>query len=98
METKQLTMALQKVQQQLCEMDANQQLQLTQLLLDMISGYIEQMRKQMSESDAVTIRRRAKARETAIDPKRPVKPVRVAEPSKPKKPKYSGNHAPTARR
>ena len=49
-------------------------------------------------SDGAAKRRAAKSRETERDPKQPVKPVRVAEPTKPKKPKYSGNHAPSARR
>ena len=48
------------------------------------------IRDGLSEGDAAAKRRKAKRRETEVDPKPPVKPVRVAEPSKPRKPKYSG--------
>jgi hypothetical protein len=58
---------------------------------------LEQLRNDLHESDAATNRRKAKGRETKVDPKPPVSPVRVAAASKPKKPKYSGNHAPSTR-
>ncbi len=67
-------------------------------LLDLTSQYIQQLSTELNESGTTAQRRKAKERETATDPKPPVKPVRVAEPTKPKKPKYSGNHAPSARR
>ena len=68
------------------------------LLVKTAALCVEQLRGEMRENHTWTSRRKAKRRETASDPKPPVKPVRVAEPSKPKKPKYSGNHAPSARR
>ncbi|MDO6456290.1 hypothetical protein Q4494_04305 [Celeribacter halophilus] len=60
------------------------------ILLRTLSDQVEHLRHILHEDDAATRRRKAKNRETAVDPKPPVKPVRVAEPSKPKKPKYSG--------
>ena len=56
------------------------------------------LKEQPSGNGAASKRRAAKSRETERDPKQPVKPVRVAEPAKPKEPKYSGNHAPSARK
>jgi|GEM_PF-1884449 len=69
-----------------------------QLLINTANFCVERLRKDMCENDATTNRRNAKRRETELDPKPPLSPVRVAEPSKPKLPKYSGNHAPSARR
>ncbi|MEO1110041.1 MAG: hypothetical protein AAFX90_19170 [Pseudomonadota bacterium] len=73
-------------------------LQIAHLLIQEAHRCILQIRDELRESQTATQRRKAKERETATDPKPPVKPVRVAEPTKPKKPKYSGNHAPSARR
>lgn len=60
------------------------------LLVATASGQIAQLRQDLSEEDAATRRRKAKRRETEVDPKPPIKPVRVAEPRKPRKPNYSG--------
>ena len=68
------------------------------MLINTADICIEQLRNDLHENNATTNRRKAKGRETKTDPKPPVSPVRVAAASKPKKPKYSGNHAPSARR
>ena len=74
------------------------QIEVTSLLIRASHACLEQLRDDLHESDAATNRRKAKKRETELDTKPPLSPVRVAEPSKPKKSKYSGNHAPSARR
>ncbi|WP_299660266.1 hypothetical protein [uncultured Ruegeria sp.] len=76
----------------------HEQVRVTQWLLDTADHCIERVRLQEQNSTTAENRREAKKRETELDPKPPTKPVRVAEPSKPKKPKYSGNHAPSARK
>jgi hypothetical protein len=68
------------------------------LLISATNICLEKLRSELHESDATTNRRKAKGRETELDPKPPISPVRVAAASKPKKPKYSGNHAPSERR
>ena len=68
------------------------------LLISAADICLEKLRNDLHESDATTNRRKAKGRETGLDPKPPISPVRVAAASKPKKPKYSGNHAPSKRR
>jgi hypothetical protein len=68
------------------------------LLISTTNVCLEKLRNGLHESDATTNRRKAKGRETELDPKPPISPVRVAAASKPKKPKYSGNHAPSERR
>ncbi len=67
-----------------------QQIEIATLLIRTASIYVKLLRDDLQESTTETNRRKAKRRETEVDPKPPVKPVRVAEPSKPKKPKYSG--------
>ena len=67
------------------------------LLINAADICLEQLRNDLHESDAASNRRKAKGRETGLDPKPPISPVRVASASKPKKPKYSGNHAPSKR-
>ena len=67
------------------------------LLINAADICLEQLRNDLHESDAASNRRKAKGRETGLDPKPPISPVRVAAASKPKKPKYSGNHAPSKR-
>lgn len=66
------------------------------ILLCALREQVARLRQILHEDTAASKRRKAKSRETEVDPKSPVKPVRVAEPSKPKKPKYTGNHAPSA--
>ncbi|NDW53609.1 hypothetical protein [Aliiroseovarius sp. PrR006] len=73
-----------------------ERLKIAQLLMQSASSYVQRLRTELREDGAAASRRKAKRRETELDPKPPVKPVRVAEPSKPRKPKYSGNHAPSA--
>ena len=75
-----------------------ERLRAAKLLLTALSEQITQLHQELREDGAAARRRKAKSRETEVDPKPPVKPVRVAEPSKPRKPKYSGNHAPSAPR
>ncbi len=60
------------------------------LLIRAATCCLQLFSEKLREDDAATRRRKAKRRETEVDPKPPVKPVTVAEPSKPKKPKYSG--------
>lgn len=74
----------------------HEQVRVTQWLLDTADYCIEGVRLQEQDSTTAANRRKAKKRETELDPKPPTKPVRVSEPSKPKKPNYSGNHAPSA--
>jgi hypothetical protein len=80
---------------QLCKAD---RIDTTKLLIRAADICLEQLRSDLHESDAATNRRKAKGRETKVDPKPPVSPVSVAAASKPKKPKYSGNHAPSRRK
>ena len=80
------------------QLTQREKLQVAQILLRTASRCIRSLNAELIETNAMTDRRKAKRRETELDPKPPTKPVRVAEPSKPKKPKYSGNHAPTSRR
>lgn len=75
-----------------------QKLAITQALMRATAECINDLRQLVNETDAAAQRRKAKRRETELDPKPPVKPVRVAEPSKPREPRYSGNHAPSAAR
>lgn len=67
-----------------------QKLATTQAMLTATAECVDDLRQLMHETYAAAQRRKAKRRETELDPKPPVKPVRVAEPSKPRKPKYSG--------
>lgn len=67
-----------------------QKLVTTQAMLRATAECVNDLRQLVHETDAAAQRRKAKRRETEVDPKPPVKPVRVAEPSKPRKPKYSG--------
>lgn len=67
-----------------------QKLATTQAMLTATAECLNDLRQLVHETDAAAQRRKAKRRETELDPKPPVKPVRVAEPSKPRKPKYSG--------
>ncbi len=71
-------------------MNRRQRLATAQMLFDTAADFAMQLRSEVQEGDAATKRRKAKRRETEVDPKPPVKPVSVAEPSKPKKPKYNG--------
>jgi hypothetical protein len=79
-------------------MSTAERLSVAQLLIGTAHFCVNGLRAEMYESDVEANRRKAKSAETKVDPKPPVKPVRVAEPSKQKLPKYSGNHAPSARR
>lgn len=67
-----------------------QKLATTQAMLRATAQCVDDLRQLVRETDAAAQRRKAKRRETEVDPKPPVKPVRVAAPSKPRKPKYSG--------
>ncbi len=98
MKLKDLKNSLRRLQATHCGNDVAERLAIAGALLDLTSQYLQQLSTELNESGTKTQRRKAKERETATDPKPPVKPVRVAEPTKPKKPKYSGNHAPSARR
>lgn len=89
---------LRELRQRYKTMSRQQRLAIAKMLFDTATDFAMQLRSELQENDAATQRRNAKRRETEVDPKPPVKPVRVAEPPKPKKPKYSGNHAPSARR
>ena len=89
---------LRQLRKSYTRMNSRQRMQIAQLLLKTASDFATQLRSEVREDDAATNRRTAKRRETEVDPKPPIKPVRVAEPTKPKKPKYSGNHAPSARK
>lgn len=93
-----LTTTLHKLEEARANMTADQRVKTAKLLLDTAMVLTSDLRNAVQEDDAATKRRKAKRRETEVDPKPPVKPVRVAEPPKAKKPKYSGNHAPSARR
>ena len=97
MELNRLKRTLQDLTVDFSELSNSEQQIAAQMLINTANFCIEQMRKDMRESDAAANRRKAKRRETELDPKPPISPVRVAEPSKPKKPKYSGNHAPKTR-
>jgi len=97
MELNKLKQKLQDVSADFNELNRSEQQVAAQMLINTANFCIEQMRKNMREGDAAANRRKAKRRETELDPKPPISPVRVAEPSKPKKPKYSGNHAPKTR-
>ncbi|WP_171134954.1 hypothetical protein [Ruegeria sp. HKCCD7221] len=68
----------------------NEQVQLVQLLIHTANHCIQNLREELSEEDAAAKRRKAKRKETELDPKPPLRPITVAEPSKPKKPKYTG--------
>ncbi len=72
------------------QLSSAKQLETVELLIRAASSCLKQLNYDLNEEDAATRRRKAKRRETEVDPKPPVKPVTVAEPSKPKKPKYSG--------
>jgi hypothetical protein len=76
----------------------SEQLEAVKLLIAAAQGLLNDLRTNMHESETAKNRTTAKRKETSLDTKPPVKPVRVSEPAKPKKPKYSGNHAPSARR
>ena len=89
---------LRQLRKSYTKLNRRQRMQITQALLETASDFAMQLRSEVREGDAATNRRTAKRRETEVDPKPPVKPVRVAEPTKQKKPKYSGNHAPSARK
>lgn len=65
-------------------------LETARLLIRAATFCLHLLSEELREGDAASKRRKAKRRETEVDPKPPVKPVTVAEPSKPKKPKYSG--------
>ena len=71
-------------------MTKSEQLSLLVALIETTSACARQFPHRVRESDAAAKRRKAKGRETEVDPKPPVRPVSVAEPSKPKKPKYRG--------
>ncbi len=71
-------------------MTAQQRVKTAKLLLDTAAVLTSDLRSAVQEDDAATKRRKAKGRETQVDPKPPVKPVSVAKPTKPKKPKYNG--------
>lgn len=98
MTTKELEHAMRRFRAGYDNMSTAERLNVAQLLIGTAHFYVNGLRAEMYESDAATNRRKAKSAETKVDPKPPVKPVRVAEPSKQKLPKYSGNHAPSARR
>lgn len=98
MTIKELELAMRRFRAGYSDMSAAERLNVAQLLIGTAHFYVNGLRAEMHESNVDASRRKAKSAETKVDPKPPVKPVRVAEPSKQKMPKYSGNHAPPARR
>lgn len=86
-----LTASLRSLRSGFSQMSLDQRYEATRKLMQTTEFCIQQLRAGVIESDAATNRRKAKRRETEVDPKPPVKPVTVAEPSKPKKPSYKGN-------
>ena len=85
-----LNRALRRLQNERLHMSEAQRLAFAMQLLDCADALVAELRERVLENDAAAKRRKAKRRETEVDPKPPVKPVSVAEPAKPKKPKYRG--------
>jgi len=85
-----LTASLRSLRSGFSQMSLDQRYEATRKLMQTTEFCIQQLRGDVIESDAATNRRKAKRRETEVDPKPPVKPVIIAEPSKPKKPTYKG--------
>lgn len=90
MNTSNLRRQLHWLQMNRNQLSMTQRMEIVNLLIRAASDCLRQLNDELHEADAATNRRKAKRRETEVDPKPPVKPVTVAEPSKPKKPKYSG--------
>jgi hypothetical protein len=90
MKLNELKNTMQDLQLDYHDMNGTERYAAAQMLIKTASLCVEQLRKGMCEGNAATNRRKAKRRETEVDPKPPVSPVSVAEPSKPTKPKYSG--------
>lgn len=91
MHQRKLRASLRSLRSDFSRMNVDQRYSAARQLLQTAEFCIQQLRKDVYESDAATNRRKAKRRETEVDPKPPVKPVTIAEPSKPKKPTYKGN-------
>jgi len=85
-----LTTTLHKLEVARANMTTHQRVKIAKLLLDTAMVLTSDLRNAVQEDDAATKRRKAKRRETEVDPKPPVKPVSIAKPTKPKKPKYNG--------
>ena len=85
-----LRTALEQFQKKSHRLSDTEQAHALALLLTTSSQALRSFRESLREQDAAAQRRKAKRRETEVDPKPPIKPVRVAAPSKPRKPKYSG--------
>jgi anthranilate phosphoribosyltransferase len=90
MTSKQTTKMIVRILHDFRQQDRKERIAITTQMLLTLEQLINELKEPIHETKAVQKRRKAKSRETAVDPKPPVKPVRVAEPSKPKKPKYSG--------
>ena len=90
MTTRQVRTASAQILQSFSHQKQSGQLAITRAMIALTHQLINELKQSVQEDDAASRRRKAKRRETELDPKPPVKPVRVAEPSKPRKPKYSG--------